>query len=227
MQDPVDTIPPEAGLPPNDAAERLHRDRQARLDRQTRVGILRNPKSPPRPPARRAALMGRWPNLRSSRRPKTTMVEEAAQAVVHRLDLGEAAGSPLPVRRDAAGKVQSIDVAGLMASVDGIGSAAPVRAPFAASVRSDGPEADSAARPAPKPAILTPAAWIDDQDDPVEDQDALGQAFRDQNFRDSTDQPVSEGAAARRRGLWIVGLGVLIALGVLVLLPATGVLYAT
>ncbi|PTX02991.1 hypothetical protein [Pararhodobacter aggregans] len=224
MQDHTDTINPEAGLPPVDAAERIHRNRQDRLERQARVGILRNPKSPPRPPSRRAALMGRWPKLRSSRRPRDSAVEDAAQAVVTRLvPVAEGARGPLAVRRDAEGRVQSIDLAGLMASVDSMGSAAPVRTPFAASIRADGTEAE-APPPAPaKPAILTPAAWIDDQDDPVEDQDALGQAFRD-----AAEPPVTDAAPSpRRRGLWIVGLGVLIALTVLVILPATGILRAT
>jgi len=44
--------------------------RAQRLERQARVGILRNPNHPPRPPLRKAALMGKWPHLRSTRRPK-------------------------------------------------------------------------------------------------------------------------------------------------------------
>ncbi|KPQ06920.1 MAG: hypothetical protein HLUCCA12_08085 [Rhodobacteraceae bacterium HLUCCA12] len=39
-----------------------------RAKRQARVGLLRNPNAPPRPPARKARLMGKWPELRSSRR---------------------------------------------------------------------------------------------------------------------------------------------------------------
>ena len=42
--------------------------RRMRLDRQARVGLLRNPNRPPPPRPRRAAIMGRWLNLRSSRR---------------------------------------------------------------------------------------------------------------------------------------------------------------
>lgn len=224
MQDHSDTINPEAGLPPIDTAERIHRNRQQRLERQARVGILRNPKSPPRPPARRAALMGRWPKLRSSRRPRDSAVAEAAQSVVAwLLPVAEGTRGPLPVRRDAEGRVQAIDLTELMASVEGIGTAAPVRTPFAASIRADGPEPEAAAQAPAKPAILTPAAWIDDQDNPVEDQDALGQAFRD-----AAEPPGTPGASSlRRRGLWIVALGMLIALTVLVILPATGVLHTT
>lgn len=50
--------------PPNTSSRRAQR-----LERQARVGILRNPNHPPRPPLRRAALMGKWPRLRSNRRP--------------------------------------------------------------------------------------------------------------------------------------------------------------
>ena len=41
---------------------------QMRLDRQARVGILRNLKEPPRLPPRKAALTGKWLDLRSRRR---------------------------------------------------------------------------------------------------------------------------------------------------------------
>jgi len=40
------------------------------LARQARVGILRNPNALPRPPQRRASLMGKWPSLQSTRRPQ-------------------------------------------------------------------------------------------------------------------------------------------------------------
>ena len=39
------------------------------MARAARVGILRNPNSPPLPPQRKARLMGKWPGLQSSRRP--------------------------------------------------------------------------------------------------------------------------------------------------------------
>ena len=41
---------------------------RARGTSQQRLGILRNPNRAPLPPPRRAALMGKWPSLRSSRR---------------------------------------------------------------------------------------------------------------------------------------------------------------
>jgi len=52
----------------NPAAAAISR-RALWLERQARVGILRNPNAPPRPPPRKAALMGKWPRLRSGRRP--------------------------------------------------------------------------------------------------------------------------------------------------------------
>ncbi len=55
--------------------------RRARmLDRQARIGILRNPNTPPRPPQRKARLMGKWPNLQSTRRPDT-LARSAADTI--------------------------------------------------------------------------------------------------------------------------------------------------
>jgi hypothetical protein len=54
----------DALLTPPDAPTR----HQLRLDRQARVGILRNLKEPPRLPPRKAALTGKWLDLRSRRR---------------------------------------------------------------------------------------------------------------------------------------------------------------
>ncbi|MCC5970200.1 MAG: hypothetical protein JJU15_09630 [Pararhodobacter sp.] len=42
--------------------------REWRAERQARVGILRNPNTPPRPPPRKARLTGKWVELRSPRR---------------------------------------------------------------------------------------------------------------------------------------------------------------
>lgn len=221
MQD--DTLTPsldtDAPAPRESAALR----RRSRQDRQARVGILRNVNDPPKPPARRPALLGRFPTLRSSRRPQTQAVEAAAQQVVRVLapDGDAAARAPVPLRRDADGTVLSVDIAGLMASVEGIGTRRHARTPYAASMRADGPAPD-APPPAPrKAAILTAAAWIDDQDDPAEDADALAQAFRD-----ATDGALPRGFARRpsRQALRIVLLGALLALFVLVLLPAWGAL---
>ena len=185
--------------------------RRTRQDRQARVGILRNPNSPPRPPTRRASLTGRWPSLRSSRRPSSAAVAEAAESVVTTLTADQDGPRPVvPVRHAADGSVQAIDVAGLMASVEAVGTAAPVRAAYAAHIRPDG-EAAPATVSGTRPSVLTAAAWMD------EDEDALAQAFR----HPAPDAEMPSAPPARRsRGWWIVGLGVALALAVLVLLPA-------
>ncbi|MCB1390746.1 MAG: hypothetical protein KDK12_16655 [Rhodobacteraceae bacterium] len=192
--------------------------RLSRRERQARVGILLNPRDPPRPPPRRAALMGRWPSLRSSRRPRHDSVEEAANAVVSQLRRGETdTGGALPVRRGADGAVQAIDVARLMASVEGVGAGTPVRTPYGSSMRATGMEPEPPVRQPAVPAILTAEAWITEEDDPEEDRDALGMALRS-----TRPQPVPR---PRRRGWRIVGLGVMLALGVLILLPAWSFLW--
>jgi hypothetical protein len=48
---------------------------QLRLDRQARVGILRNLNEPPRLPPRKASLTGRWLDLRSRRRLRRQGIE--------------------------------------------------------------------------------------------------------------------------------------------------------
>ena len=218
MQDNTLNPPPPdtADSAPHESAALRRRSRQ---ERQARVGILRNINNPPRPPTRRAHIMGRWLDLRSSRRPHATAVEQAAQDVVARLSPEpDAPRAPLPLRRAENGGVLAIDIAGLMASVAGIGSEAPIRAAYGATMRADG-ATPAAPPPKPhKPDILTAEAWIDDGDD--EESDALAQAFRAANEHAIAPTP-SQG---RRRGLWIVLMGALLALVVLVLVPAWGVL---
>ena len=193
--------------------------RATRQDRQARVGILRNPASPPRPPARRAPLMGRWLNLRSSRRPAGAQVAAAAEAVVTAFAGDRAGPRPaMPVRRAADGSVQSIDIAGLMASVENLAGKGPVRTAFAASMRADGDAAgvSPAARPAArKPPILSAEASSDEQ---AEDDDALAAAFR------AGAGPVVPQKPARRgsRALRLISIGLALAAVALILLPAWG-----
>lgn len=209
MQDDVLTPPPETAdtAPPLSAALR----RRARQERQARVGILRNHNDPPRPPLRHARLMGRWPDLRSARRPQTEAEAladgDAAAEVVQ-----QAPESDAP-RAAAHGNAPVIDIAGLMASVEGLGKAAPPRESFAAGMRADG--AAEAPPPAAKPAILTAEAWLDESDDP--DEDAIVKALRDAD-------PPAPSLVRRLRGLWIVLIGVFLAFFVLVLAPVWGVL---
>lgn len=60
------------------AAAAARRDRA--LERQARVGILRNPNNPPLPPQRKARLTGKWPNLQSTRRPQARAQPDTAAA---------------------------------------------------------------------------------------------------------------------------------------------------
>ncbi len=64
--------------------------RQLRLDRQARVGILRNLNEPPRLPPRKASLTGKWLDLRSRRRLRQQGIELALTEV-----LSETTHSPL------------------------------------------------------------------------------------------------------------------------------------
>jgi hypothetical protein len=59
---------------PADAVSR----QQLRLDRQARVGILRNLHEPPRLPPRKASLTGKWLDMRSRRRLQRDGVEAPA-----------------------------------------------------------------------------------------------------------------------------------------------------
>ena len=129
-------------------AESPHRRRQSRVERQARVGILRNPNEPPRPPPRKASLTGRWLSLRSSRRPPTQEVVDAAFAVSQTPDSSRdtAALPAAALRHDDQGRLAGIDVAGLMASVEGLGTSRPIRTPYGAEIRPD-----VAPPPAPRP----------------------------------------------------------------------------
>jgi len=196
--------------------------RMSRQERQARVGILRNPASPPRLPARRTPLMGRWLNLRSSRRPSGSSVAAAAESVVTTLTANHDGPRPsVPVRRAADGSVQAIDIAGLIASVEGIGGAAPARIPFAASMRAD---ADAAPPPAgpQKVQVQRAAAGIDDDDSGGESQ-ALAAALRNTQAP-APGQTRQSPSQAARRAFWIVGIGIALAAVVLILLPAGRVL---
>lgn len=210
MQEETLTPPPDSAdqAPPMSAALR----RRERQERQARVGILRNHNDPPRPPLRHARLMGRWPDLRSARRPHPADGDAAAEVAQ------QAPESDAP--RVAHGNAPVIDIAGLMASVEGLGKAAPGRQSFAAEMRADGAaEAPPpATKPPTKPAILTAEAWLDDFDDP--DEGAIVKAFRDDNPPAAPAPTV----VRRLRGFWIVLMGVVLAFVVLVLVPVWGVL---
>lgn len=161
----------------NEAARRLASG-GARGNSQQRVGILRNPNRAPLPPPRRAALTGKWPSLRSSRRPQPDSVMSAARAVagegygdgdsdVHTVDepLSVAPdtlqtrqsrlrgnGAPNRDKPARAGKKDAvkINIAKLMDDVADLGERKSKRARFGASA--------SASTPAPAPAAHPAAA---------------------------------------------------------------------
>ncbi|MFN3953907.1 MAG: hypothetical protein ACK4LQ_05585 [Pararhodobacter sp.] len=150
--------------------------RAQRQERQARVGILRNPNRPPLPPARKAALMGKWPRLRSSRRPTNIEAElEAAVASDVQAHAASDSGAMAPpgTRHDAAAsaetrargpaapivtqnddQVTGIDIAGLMDSVRDIGRSASTRKSYAADLRA----AEADLGPLNSRATETPAA---------------------------------------------------------------------
>lgn len=131
------------GLPVTIAADPAFDEssRHRRQGRQARVGILRNTNEPPHPPPRKAALTGRWLSLRSSRRPPEQRLVDAALSVVRQPDAGsETASLPADaLHHDEAGRLAGIDVAGLMASVEGLGTSKPIRTPYGAQMRPDLP----------------------------------------------------------------------------------------
>lgn len=136
---------------------------QLRLERQARVGILRNPNDPPRPPTRKAQLMGKWINLRSSRRPRADQLHTAVEAIF--ADAGvEGSRSEDVVETARDGTVASINIAGLMESVAGLGTSKPVRTPYGNSIRPDRGSSQArvgVASPSVPP-ILTRETWLDD-----------------------------------------------------------------
>lgn len=134
--------------------------RAQRQERQARVGILRNPNRPPQPPPRKAALMGKWPRLRSSRRPAEGDAFADPEAEAMALLAAGSAGAPAdarpttaqtaaqadeaPRRATAAGsavlhqqgdRITGIDIDGLMDSVRDVGRDASARRSYAADLR--------------------------------------------------------------------------------------------
>jgi hypothetical protein len=132
------------------AQDPVLRSRQ-RLDRQARVGILRNQNRPSLPPPHRPQLMGRWMQLRSSRRPPPQ--DNAATAP--QPDRDHAA--PVQLVESGSEGITRIDIARLMTSVEGMGHPSRQRDSFAADVMQGPAQGNPHHRmPADAPA-LTPA----------------------------------------------------------------------
>lgn len=194
-------------------ADSLHKRRVSRLARQARVGILRNPNEPPRPPSRKTSLTGRWLSLRSSRRPPAQQVVDAALAVTQQPDAGgDAASLPLAaLRHDESGRLAGIDVAGLMASVHGLGTSKPIRTSYGADMRPDLPPAATA-----PPRTRRKASTTDSEVSEVARAVAAPPAT-------SAPAPAASPAAAprRRRSMLLPVLGgIVLALVALVVVPA-------
>lgn len=180
------------------------RRRISRIERQARVGILRNTNEPPRPPPRRASLTGRWLSLRSSRRPpppSEAAVSPVAEAPPPRLEDA--------IRLDPEGRVAGINVPGLIAAVEGLGTQKPIRTPYGANIRPDSAVQSGPAPGRRRPAILNPDSWREDAAPP---DSGLARPL-----------PDSPTAPARRRDSGLAGPilgGVVVAFVMLVLLPA-------
>jgi hypothetical protein len=110
----------------------------ARRERQGRVGILRNPNSPPAAPARRVTLTGKWMRLRSTRRPS---------AAVDLPDPAPLPAEPVPIVVEGEDGVR-INLAELQKTVAEI-APKPQRTAFAQNFRHDLP--DRAPKPTPRP----------------------------------------------------------------------------
>lgn len=193
-----------------------HKRQQLRLERQARVGILRNLNAPPRPPMRRANLMGKWMNLRSSRRPKSGQVITAIEAIYAEAGIKATSVENIVQSRDD-GTVESIDISSLMSSVANLGTSAPVRNAFGANMRPDREIAPLPVAPAPEPSILSRDAWLDHM--PTEDEvketgqrsdEAVATALRPPRYR-----ALLSPALSLLRNLFLVVLGLFLALAIL------------
>lgn len=113
--------------------------RAQRQERQARVGILRNPNRPPQPPARKAALMGKWPRLRSSRRPANMPETDFDNAGDAQATAQATAAANTPLVEQTDDQITGINIAGLVDSVRDIGRESgrdtAVRRSFAADLR--------------------------------------------------------------------------------------------
>ena len=101
---------------------------QMRLERQARVGILRNLNDPPSPMPRKAPLTGKWPDLRSGRRLRRQGV---APDISCALSVAGETESPV------AESVRQIDLDRLMAEVESHVGRRAARRPFAEALRPD------------------------------------------------------------------------------------------
>lgn len=141
-----------------------------RRERQARVGLLRNLNQPPRLAPRRAQLMGKWLDLRSSRRAPTPQTPDQPTSAA--IDQPPVTSS---IVSEADGQVSGVNIDGLNESIRTISSEAPLRAPYASGYRHDLAPSAAAAKapsrrsnnPAPPPAVDEAAALTPVQPKPV------------------------------------------------------------
>ena len=193
---------------PSKSADAVSR-RRLRQERQSRVGILRNPNTPPLPPPRRAPLMGKWMRLRSSRRPPPggvdVLPDESAVPVASSAPAPVSTARPA-VTLDGAGRVEAIDIGGLMASVDDLGQVTAPRAAFAADMRQEHPPNTLKPLAPPRQAMAPPPqTWLEGDSASPEGDDAVEMA------------PQARPTRRRRRRLVAFGRAVLLVLGGLAL----------
>jgi hypothetical protein len=105
-----------------------------RLDRQARVGILRNLNRPAVPPPHRPQLMGRWLRMRSSRRPPHLAEDAQGEPDAYPHTMVQS-----PLVQTGQDGIARIDIAQLMASVEGVGHAPRPRSGYAATVTGPSP----------------------------------------------------------------------------------------
>ncbi|MCW1931195.1 hypothetical protein [Pararhodobacter zhoushanensis] len=116
--------------------------------------------------------------------------------------------------RSPDGRVRRIDIDGLMASVEGVGTEPAVRVAYAATIRADGESAADVPKGRKPPSILSAEAWTDEAD---EDDDPLAIAFEAAKHAPVVHR--APPARHSRTGLWIAVIGLLVALAIAVLVP--------
>lgn len=185
--------------------------RRQRQERQARVGLLRNPNHAPKPPTRRTALMGKWLDLRSSRRRPPAksgdapLAEVPTVAPITRID--EA------IVHDQSGGVAGINIDGLMQVVRDLGTDKPLRTPYASGSRGDLDPEVSHIIEEKQHSILSAKAWVDEPESPAQPD----------------VEPAAPGSRRARRNpkmlraMTIICGGILMGLVVLLVLPAVAI----
>jgi hypothetical protein len=181
-------------------SEQIQR-RADQMARQARVGILRNPNAPPRIPPRRAQLMGRWADLRSSRRPPPPVDDPAPELAV---------AAPSVLR-----ELSGLDMETLLAEVAQRETGAPLRSRYGGVWRLDPAQrVDGAASPPRADGSGLPPDADTADFDPADGGTALDWLPLDDPAVDAAVDPVPPAdppvkPRARRLGLLLVAVSAL------------------